>query len=45
MYSEFDGVFKPQLEEDITEATWIPKEKIEEVLSNSWSNIKLLFKA
>lgn len=44
MRSEFDEKLTPQLEENITKAEWIPNVKINEILKNTYGNIKLICK-
>lgn len=42
MQSDFDGDLKPQLEEDIHEAVWVPKAEISTYLENTYSSLKEL---
>ena len=43
MKTEFDGKFKPQLNEGITKVEWKLKEELKKILKNSYENIKTLF--
>lgn len=43
MKSEFKGVLKPQIEEDIDEVKWIPMHDIRTYVEQSFENIKRLF--
>ena len=43
MYSEFDGEFKPQVNEGILKVKWKNFEKTQKALQYSYENIKLLF--
>jgi len=43
MFSDYDGEFIPQLNEGISDVKWIKKEDLENIKSNSYPNIKLLF--
>ena len=43
MKTSFDGKTTPQKEEGIKKAKWLNPEQIEEALTNSYGNIKLLF--
>ena len=43
MYSEFDGEFKPQVNEGILKVKWKNFEKTQKALQDSYENIKLLF--
>lgn len=43
MYSTYEGIPQPQLEEGIEKAVWIRPEDVPELLENSYENIKLLF--
>jgi len=43
MYSSFEGIPNPQLEEGIEKVAWLNPEQIKEALLNSYENIKLLF--
>lgn len=43
MHSSFDGNLFPQLNEGITAVKWIDQKNIDDALSNSYANIKLLF--
>ncbi len=43
MYSNFEGIPNPQLEEGIEKVAWLNPEQIKEALLNSYENIKLLF--
>ena len=45
MDSNYKGELKPQVEEGITEVKFIPKSEINSILGNSYSNIKLTYKA
>ena len=45
MDSNYKEELKPQVEEGITEVKFIPKSEINSVLGNSYSNIKLTYKA
>jgi 8-oxo-dGTP pyrophosphatase MutT (NUDIX family) len=43
MYSEYDGIFKPQVKEGILKVKWKNFEKTQRALQDSYENIKLLF--
>ena len=43
MFSEYEGKFNPQLDEGITDVKWIKKDDLEDVKTNSYPNIRLLF--
>ena len=43
MKTEFDGKFKPQLNEGITKVEWKLEEELNEIFKNSYENIKTLF--
>ena len=43
MFSEYEGKFNPQLDEGITDVKWIKKDELEDVKTNSYPNIRLLF--
>lgn len=43
MYSEFNGEFKPQVNEGILKVKWKNFEKTQKALQDSYENIKLLF--
>ena len=43
MKTEFDGKFKPQLNEGITRVEWKLEEELNEIFKNSYENIKTLF--
>ena len=43
MFSDYEGIFFPQLEEGITDVKWVKKADLEEVKINSYPNIRLLF--
>lgn len=43
MFSEYKGKFNPQLDEGITDVKWIKKDELEDVKTNSYPNIRLLF--
>ena len=45
MDSNYKEELKPQVEEGITEVKFIPKSEINSILGNSYSNIKLTYKA
>jgi len=42
MYSEFKGVLKPQLEEDILAAIWVPLDFLGEYMAQSYGGLRLL---
>ena len=43
MFSDYEGIFFPQLDEGITDVKWVKKAVLEEVKINSYPNIRLLF--
>lgn len=43
MFSDYEGIFFPQLDEGITDVKWVKKADLEEVKINSYPNIRLLF--
>lgn len=43
MFSDYEGIFFPQLDEGITYVKWVKKADLEEVKINSYPNIRLLF--
>ena len=43
MFSDYEGMFFPQLDEGITDVKWVKKADLEEVKINSYPNIRLLF--
>ena len=43
MKTEFDGKFKPQLNEGITKVEWKLEDELNEIFKNSYENIKTLF--
>ncbi|WP_318640790.1 NUDIX hydrolase [Flavobacterium ardleyense] len=43
MYSKFDGILVGQEDEGIEEVRWVKSKNLNEILSNSYENIKLLF--
>ena len=43
MSTDYDGELTGQIEEGIEKVEWINASRIEEVLANSYENIKLLF--
>tara|TARA_B110000459_G_scaffold198673_1_gene244020 strand:+ start:701 stop:1282 length:582 start_codon:yes stop_codon:yes gene_type:complete len=43
MFSEYEGKFNPQIDEGITDVKWIKKDDLEDVKTNSYPNIRLLF--
>uniref|UniRef100_UPI00404B2005 NUDIX hydrolase n=1 Tax=Flavobacterium sp. TaxID=239 RepID=UPI00404B2005 len=43
MTTSFDGILVGQIEEGIDKVVWIKPEELDEVLKNSYENIKLLF--
>ena len=43
MHTDYQGELIGQLDEGIEKVEWIPENRIEEILSNSYENIKLLF--
>ena len=43
MFSDYEGIFFPQLDEGITDVKWVKKVDLEEVKINSYPNIRLLF--
>ena len=43
MKTEFDGKFKPQLNEGITKVEWKLEDELNEIFKNSYENIKILF--
>ena len=43
MFSDYEGIFLPQLDEGITDVKWVKKADLEEVKINSYPNIRLLF--
>jgi len=42
MYSEFNGVLSPQLEEDIIAAKWVPLDFLNEYMQDSYPGLKAL---
>lgn len=44
MHSDFDGHLKPQKEEDILEAIWIPENQLCDYLENAYASLKELVK-
>lgn len=43
MFSDYEGIFFPQLDEGITDVKWVKKDDLEEIKINSYPNIRLLF--
>ena len=43
MFSDYEGIFLPQLDEGITDVKWVKKNDLEEIKINSYPNIRLLF--
>lgn len=43
MFSDYEGIFFPQLDEGITYVKWVKKADLEEIKINSYPNIRLLF--
>ena len=43
MFSDYEGIFLPQLDEGITYVKWVKKADLEEIKINSYPNIRLLF--
>ncbi|MDB2321723.1 NUDIX domain-containing protein [Flavobacteriaceae bacterium] len=43
MFSDYQGIFFPQLDEGITDVKWVKKADLEEIKINSYPNIRLLF--
>jgi 8-oxo-dGTP pyrophosphatase MutT (NUDIX family) len=43
MFSDYEGIFFPQLDEGITDVKWVKMADLEEVKINSYPNIRLLF--
>ncbi|MEZ4877043.1 MAG: hypothetical protein R2805_05780 [Flavobacterium sp.] len=43
MKTDFDGKTNPQKEEGIKKAVWLNPKEINEAMTNSYENIKLLF--
>ena len=43
MFSDYEGIFFPQLDEGITDVKWVKKNDLEEIKINSYPNIRLLF--
>jgi len=43
MFADANQVLTPQLEEGITEVTWLNNERMKEALNETYDNIKLLF--
>jgi len=43
MFSDYEGIFFPQLDEGITDVKWVKKIDLEEIKINSYPNIRLLF--
>lgn len=43
MFSDYEGILFPQLDEGITDVKWVKKADLEEVKINSYPNIRLLF--
>ena len=43
MFSDYEGIFFPQLDEGITDVKWVKRADLEEVKINSYPNIRLLF--
>jgi len=43
MFSDYEGIFFPQLDEGITDVKWVKKADLEEIKINSYPNIRLLF--
>lgn len=43
MFSDYEGIFLPQLDEGITDVKWVKKADLEEIKINSYPNIRLLF--
>jgi len=43
MFSDYEGIFFPQLDEGITNVKWVKKNDLEEIKINSYPNIRLLF--
>ena len=43
MFSDYEGMFFPQLDEGITDVKWVKKDDLEEIKINSYPNIRLLF--
>ena len=43
MFSDYEGIFFPQLDEGITDVKWVKKNDLEEIKTNSYPNIRLLF--
>ena len=43
MFSDYEGIFFPQLDEGITDVKWVKKNDLEEIKINSYPNISLLF--
>jgi 8-oxo-dGTP pyrophosphatase MutT (NUDIX family) len=43
MFSDYEGIFFPQLDEGITDVKWVKKDDLEEMKINSYPNIRLLF--
>ena len=42
MFSDYKGIFFPQLDEGITDVKWVKKNDLEEIKINSYPNIRLL---
>jgi 8-oxo-dGTP pyrophosphatase MutT (NUDIX family) len=42
MQSDFTGALIPQLEEDIHEAIWVPKEEVQSYMKNTYANLRSL---
>ena len=42
MFSDYKGIFFPQLDEGITDVKWVNKNDLEEIKTNSYPNIRLL---
>ena len=42
MQSDFNGDLIPQLEEDIHEAVWVPKEEVQAYLKNTYASLRAL---
>ena len=43
MFSNYEGILFPQLDEGITDVKWVKKNDLEEIKINSYPNIRLLF--
>ena len=43
MFSDYEGILFPQLDEGITDVKWVKKDDLEEIKINSYPNIRLLF--